>query len=415
MSASYDVAVIGAGPYGLSIAAHLRARGLGIRVFGNPMVSWRKHMPAGMCLKSEGFASNLYDPEGAFTLERFCAQKALPYRNWGWPVPLDVLAEYGLQFQRHFVPDLEERTVTRVDRSGNGFLLRFEDGGTVLARRVVLACGIGSYRHIPAPLDRLPFSAVSHSFDHHELSSFKGRDVTVIGAGSSALDLAGLLNEAGAMVRLVARRPKLPWGGAPLPEHRPLWQRIRYPMSGMAPGLRSRFYEDAPMLFRLLPRETRLNIFHSFLGPAGPLWMKDRVEGRVSLLLGRSLAGAEMSGARVRLRLAGNGPVGEVLTDHVIAATGFKIDVRRLPFLAETVGPAVSVFEGAPVLSANFESSVRGLYFVGLPAAPTFGPLMRFMLGAGYTARRLSAHLAKQSSRAWSTGHAPAAEGAEAA
>jgi hypothetical protein len=117
----------------------------------------------------------------------------------------------------------------------------------------------------------------------------------------------------------------------------------------------------------------------------------------------------------VRLRLAGNGPVGEVLTDHVIAATGFKIDVRRLPFLAETVGPALSVFEGAPVLSANFESSVRGLYFVGLPAAPTFGPLMRFMLGAGYTARRLSAHLAKQSSRAWSTGHAPAAEGAEAA
>jgi cation diffusion facilitator CzcD-associated flavoprotein CzcO len=368
-----------------------------------------------MCLKSEGFASNLYDPEGAFTLQRFCAQKGLPYRDWGWPVPLAVLAEYGLQFQRRFVPDLEERTVTTMDRSGDGFLLRFEDGGTVSARRVILACGIGSYRHVPAPLDKLPFSAVSHSFDHHELAAFKGRDVTVVGAGSSALDLAGLLNEAGAMVRLVARRSKLPWGGAPLPEHRPLWQRIRYPMSGMAPGLRSRFYEDAPMLFRLLPRQTRLDIYHSFLGPAGPLWMKDRVEGRVSLALGRSIRDAEMSGARVRLSLAGNGPASEILTDHVIAATGFKINVRRLPFLAEPLGRALDVFEGAPVLSANFESSVRGLYFVGLPAAPTFGPLMRFMLGAGYTARRLSAHLAKQSSRGWSTSRAPAPKGAEAA
>lgn len=414
MSAPCDVAVIGAGPYGLSIAAHLRARGLATRVFGRPMLSWRQHMPRGMCLKSEGFASNLYDPEGAFTLERYCRDVGLPYRNWGWPIPLEAMAGYGLQFQQRFVPDLEERAVTTLDRAGGAFTLRFEDGGTVEARRVVLACGLGAYRHVPAPLDILPSSAASHSFDHHDLARFNGRDVTVIGAGSSALDLAGLLHEAGAAVRLVTRRAKLPWGGAPLPEHRPLWQRLRYPMSGMAPGLRSRFYEDAPMLVRLLPEETRLRIYRTFLGPAGPWWMKERVEAHVSLVRESTLKSAELAGDRVRLTLDGPGPR-EIATDHVIAATGFRIDVRRLPFLSDALRGAIRVFDGAPYLSANFESSVGGLYVVGLPSAPSFGPLMRFMLGGGYTSRRLAAHLAKRSSRSWSAPPAAMAGSAEVA
>ena len=63
MSASkVAVVVIGAGPYGLSIATHLRAQQLSFRIFGEPMASWRHHMPQGMSLKSEGFASDLYDP-----------------------------------------------------------------------------------------------------------------------------------------------------------------------------------------------------------------------------------------------------------------------------------------------------------------------------------------------------------------
>src|SRR6185437_12066962 len=114
---------------------------------------------------------------------------------------------------------------------------------------------------------------------------------------------------------------------------------------------------DAPMLVRLLPQETRLRIYRTFLGPAGPWWMKARVEGAVSLMPESTLKGAEFTGARVRLKLDGPGPR-EIVTDHVIAATGFKIDARRLPFLAAPLRDAIRVFDGAPYLSANFESSV---------------------------------------------------------
>src|SRR5690348_13176759 len=91
-----DVAIIGAGPYGLSLAAHFRELGLDYRIFGKPMQSWRENMPADMLLKSEGFASNLDDPSGQATLERFCAEGNLPYADVGLPVPLSTLVSYGL-------------------------------------------------------------------------------------------------------------------------------------------------------------------------------------------------------------------------------------------------------------------------------------------------------------------------------
>src|SRR5882757_4871075 len=133
------VAIIGAGPYGLSIAAHLRARGVGFRIFGNPMESWRARMPAEMLLKSEGFASDLYDPERRFTLKRFCAQNSLCYADMGLPIPRETMATYGLRFQRELVPDLENRTVVALDRSSKDFLLQLDGGETLIASRVIVA------------------------------------------------------------------------------------------------------------------------------------------------------------------------------------------------------------------------------------------------------------------------------------
>jgi len=356
-------------------------------------------MPDGMCLKSEGFASSLSDPERQLTLKSFCAEQNLPYRNWGLPVPLATMTSYGLTFQRRFVPELEERIVTSVRETQEGFFLKFEDGGGCFARRVVVATGIGAYAHLPELLRQLPRELVTHSFGHHALSPFKGRDVTILGAGSSALDLAGIMHQAGLNIRVVARKAKLQWAGEPVPEHRSLYQRLRYPMSGMAPGLRSRFYEDAPDIVRLLPRATRHQIFRTFLGPAGPWWMKDMVEREVPLLLGRDIRSAAPSGGRLRIILDGADGTQEIMTDHLIAATGFKIDVGRLGFLGDTLRDRIGAVNGMPTLSANFESSVRGLYFVGLASAPTFGPLMRFMLGSDFAARRVSAHVTRAALR----------------
>jgi thioredoxin reductase len=285
--------------------------------------------------------------------------------------------------------------VTQVEPLSEGFRLRFEDGETVAASRVVVAAGINYFRHVPESLAALPAEYLSHSSQHHDLGGFKGRRVAVIGAGASAIDLAGLLADAGAEVELIVRRTKIDWLDPPSARERSLWERIRYPESGLSPGLRSRFYEDLPMFFRHLPERTRLQIVDSFLGPAPPAWMKDRIIGRMPVRLRCELVGAAVRQDRVsvRLRERDGAEEQELVADHVIAATGFRIDLRRLPFLDSATVERTRKVAGAPALSADFEASVPGLYFAGVTAANTFGPVMRFMLGANYTARRLSRHL----------------------
>jgi cation diffusion facilitator CzcD-associated flavoprotein CzcO len=396
MTQASDVAIVGAGPYGLSIAAHLRARGIGFRIFGSPMHSWRARMPAGMVLKSEAFASNLCDRYGRFTLKRFCGEHAYAYRDTAFPVPLETFIEYGLAFQRRLVPDVENKTVVWLEQlPDNGFLLRLNDGETVAARRVVVAVGIDYFSHVPGGLCHLPSEAFSHSSDHHDVQRFSGQDVSVIGGGASALDLVAALHDAGAKVRLVARRSSLRFN---LPGHRAWWKRW-YPISGLGGGWRNQFYQRAPMLFRRLPQELRFWIVRSALGPAGGAPVRDRVE-RLPLLLGHTLHCAEYHDAHVRLRLLCPDGAERVLsTDHVIAATGYRVDLRRLPFLSRELRAQLRSVGFTPVLSAEFQSSVPGLYFVGLAAANTFGPVMRFLLGARYTARRLTTHFAKLKTR----------------
>ena len=146
---SIDVAILGAGPYGLSVASHLRARGIDFRIFGRPMQSWRAHMPIGMHLKSEGFATNLSDPSATFTLKRFCIDRGLPY-NSATAIPLDWFLAYGLAFQKRFVPEVEERSVLAVKRRVNGFDLAFQDGEVLAARRLLVAVGVHPFRDMPA-------------------------------------------------------------------------------------------------------------------------------------------------------------------------------------------------------------------------------------------------------------------------
>ncbi len=80
-----NTVIVGAGPYGLSIAAHLKRHGVRFRIFGRAMDSWISHMPTGMLLKSDGFASNISEPKGDYTLGQFCAEKGIPYHDKGIP------------------------------------------------------------------------------------------------------------------------------------------------------------------------------------------------------------------------------------------------------------------------------------------------------------------------------------------
>jgi thioredoxin reductase len=389
MSGSTQVAIIGAGPYGLSLAAHLRARGIDFRIFGTPLNSWRTQMPKGMFLKSEGFASNLYDPDGSFTLERFCADKGLGYADYNHPVPLETFCAYGLAFQERFAPTLEDEAVVALERTGDGFRLGLDNGETLTAQKVAVAVGAGHFRYVPETLKALPAEYLSHSADHHDLARFAGRDVIVVGGGASAIDLVAALDEAGANARLVARRAALRWN---TPAHRPAWKRW-YPMSGLGGGWPNRFYENAPMLFRRLPDEMRTRIVRSWLGPSGAWPVRERVE-RAPLHLGQTLRFARVHGGKVHLGVTGPGGDPELSADHVIAATGYRVDLRALTFLDADLRARVNSIEGAPVLSPDFESSVPGLHFAGVASANTFGPVMRFLLGARYASRRLTRHFA---------------------
>lgn len=390
-----DIAIVGAGPYGLSIAAHLAARGADFRIFGEPLNTWRKHMPQGMSLKSDGFASNLSSPEPGSTLADYCAERGLPYDDMNIPVPLDTFIAYGLDFQQRFVPMLERQGVTRVERSDNGYHLLLDDGEVVEARRVVLAIGITHFDDTPPMLAALPKGLVSHASAYAHMCAFKGRDVTVVGAGSSAVELSVHLHEAGARARMIARRPEIKFRAMQTGARTSRWQQIRHPKSGLGPGIRSMLCCDAPDLFRVLPGAVRLEIVRRHLGPSSPGYLREKIEGKVEILTSHSMTKVEAAGDRVRLHLSSDaGPV-TVETDHVISATGYRADLKRLGFLDEGLRDSLRRVGDSPELSSGFESSAPGLYFVGNAAAASFGPLMRFMFGADFAARRVSRHLAK--------------------
>lgn len=386
------VIIIGAGPYGLSIAAHLQGLGIPFRIFGDPMRSWRASMPEGMLLKSEGFASDLYHPAGELSLRQYCRDAGLPYRDIGQPVPVERFIAYGLAFQERFVPQLERKEVRLIRGDGGAFTVLTSDGETHRARRIVVATGISHFGWLPPQLENHPPELVTHSSAHTALARFAGRRVGVVGGGSSAIDIAALLHEAGASVEVIARRQAIAFHDH-TPEPRPLLQRISAPWSGLGVGWRSRFCTDAPLLFHAMPERLRLVVVKRHLGPAPGWFMKDRVVGKFPLHLGATLAGAEARDGRVQVRFHGASGADMREFEHVIAATGYRPEVRRLPFLDPALLGQTRTVEGTPVLDRNFESSVPGLYYVGLASANSFGPLVRFAFGAGFTARRLTRHL----------------------
>ncbi|MBO0841365.1 MAG: NAD(P)-binding domain-containing protein, partial [Sciscionella sp.] len=257
MSERVDVAIIGAGPYGLSLAAHLRAAGIRFRQFGLPMDLWRTKMPKGMYLKSQGFASNLSDPAGVHTLGAFCAETGREYADYGLPVSLEIFTAYGAWFAEKHAPDVEPVLISEVHASGGQFELVTEAGERMLARNVVVATGVEHFAHVPPVVACLPTELCTHASAHDDLAGFAGRDVIVLGAGQSALETAALLHEHGAGVRVLVRKEKLVWNGPPLPPTRPLLQRLREPEAGLGSGLGTWFYSTKPWLYRRMTASTR--------------------------------------------------------------------------------------------------------------------------------------------------------------
>jgi pyridine nucleotide-disulfide oxidoreductase len=392
----HEAAIIGAGPYGLSLAAHMRHRGLSYELFGLPMQSWSQFMPKGMLLKSEGFASNLWDSRRAFTLEAFCREKRIAFRPTALPVPIDVFLAYAAWFQERAGISPNGLSVSNIEKDERQtFALTTSDGRQSIARRVVIATGHMPFMFVPETLRTLPDDVLAHTAQLRDLSGCAGRDVTVIGAGQSALETAALLVECGARVRLVARG-EIKWN-PPSETQRSLWRRIRAPESGLAPGWRSLFYSEMPALVGHMPVSWRHQVVATKWGPAGTAWLFDRLDSKAELMTRRTIKSAEMVGDRARLILNGAHGVEIVDSDAVIAGTGFKADIDRLTLLSASLRAEIAREGCAPRLSPGFETSVQNLHIVGILSAPTFGPVMRFMFGAKHAAPMVTGRIAAQS------------------
>ncbi|MFE1863446.1 FAD-dependent oxidoreductase [Streptomyces anandii] len=397
------VVVAGAGPYGLSVAAHLRAQGVPVRIFGEVLGSWRHAMATGMFLKSTPDATDLSAPEPGGRLADFLRVHGEPELTELTPIPCDVFVRYGQWFQKRYVGEVEAARVVAVDRAeGNGFdfTVRLDDGQEFAARSVVVATGLNGLAHIPAVLRALapqgpgPGALVSHTSHHTDLSRYAGRRVAVVGGGQSALESAALLHEAGAEALVLVRERKVLWGTTPVLS-RPWTHRIARPASPLGTGWILAAVCRAPGGVRRLPAAARLLLFRRALGPSGGWWLRDRVEGVVRIGTSRRVVGAEATGGGTAVRLEVAGPRGTVRpldVDHVLAATGYRLDLDAVPFLSPSLRRALKCVPGskAPHLNGFLESSVPGLYFTGSLAAPMFGPMMRFVAGTEYAATRIA-------------------------
>jgi lysine/ornithine N-monooxygenase len=410
MSQRLEVAIIGAGPYGLSIAAHLSQRGVDYRLFGTPMHTWRNHMPEGMWLRSEGFASNLADPGGELTLERYCEDHGFDVGGWGVPIPLEVYSGYGEWFVEQAKLPVEDTHVVGLAKDSGGFVLDLATGETLRASQVVVAVGLTHFRHLPLEFASLPPELLSHSSSVRggisgttgsqlHPAEFAGRRVMVIGAGQSALENAALLHEHGATVEIVARASSIVWHPPPHPLDRPLWTRLRRPVGGLCTGMGCWLYEHGPRAFHLLPEQQRIRLATTTFGPAGAWWLHERIEGKVPVRLDHHVRTARSSGDEVELEFESPSGRTTLRSEHVICATGYRVDINRLRFIDATLARSIETVADYPKLDGHFQSTVPGLYFVGAASGPAFGPVARFVLGARFTARVLERRLLRKAGR----------------
>jgi cation diffusion facilitator CzcD-associated flavoprotein CzcO len=269
--------------------------------------------------------------------------------------------------------------VVTVSRNGQGFGLELSDGSYREAARVIVAAGISPFPGRPRILEGFPSSHVSHSSEHDDLTHFRGQRVLVIGGGQSALESAALLHERGAHVEVLARGGEIRWLSGANPQSRSSLSLgpptdVGGPIAG--------WLAAAPDIFRRIPRSAGQRLAYRCIRPAGSGGLKPRLS-RTRLSTRVAIRRAQQHGDQIDLELSDGS---RRAVDHVLLGTGFQIDVKHYPFLDSRMAEQIRVREGYPLLAPGLESSVPGLHFLGAPAALSFGPVMRFVVGTWYCA-----------------------------
>jgi cation diffusion facilitator CzcD-associated flavoprotein CzcO len=380
------VVIVGAGPYGLATAAHLLSHNCEPLVLGHVMGAWER-MPPGMRLRSFRESTTIGDPEGRLTIDEFERDRG---RAIATPVPISDFVEYGRWFQANAVPETDGRLVRSIERDSDGFRLALDDGALVLAANVVLAAGIEPFAYIPSELVDVGQGRVSHASHHSDFTRFQGDRVLVIGAGQSALEWAALAHEEGAEVEIVSRRRLRFLRGERVHDRAGVFRALLYPRFGVGPpGLN--WIMGQPQAFRRLPRRTARSLAERAIRPAGAAWLRPRLTP-VKVTTNTEIRSVREGESELCVALDDGS---ERRIDHLIAATGYRIDIARYPFLDDRLLARIERVDGSPLLTSAYESSVRGLYFVGAPAAASMGPGMRFVSHSGMAAAAVARALAR--------------------
>jgi FAD-dependent urate hydroxylase len=378
-----DIAVIGAGPYGLSVAAHLAGRN--VRTFGAPMETWRTRMPPYMFLRSDWEETSLAAPGNLGSIDRWARVTDEEREE---PIPLQKFLRYAEWFRKTFAPEGDPSDVAALERDGDGYRLTTAAGEELAARQVVVAVGAVPFAYAPPPLGEAVGDRVAFATSLQDYEPYRGRRVVVVGGGQGGLESASLAARAGAEVELVVRS-NLRWFADREP-HKPRGRlhqrlyRIAYPVVGYGPPPLNRLALH-PDAFAALPKDARRRVAARILRAGGSPWLRDEVEREVHITQGVAVEDIEQNGA-VRLRLS-DGTLREA--DTVILAAGFRFSLERLGFLSEAVRKRIALDEGRPVLDRWFRSTERGLLFVGFAAEHRFGPVARFIPGTRFTANRV--------------------------
>ncbi|GAB3908667.1 hypothetical protein GCM10028803_44730 [Larkinella knui] len=371
MSQYSENLIIGAGPFGLGLAAYLRKRQHDFRVVGHPMEFWKRHMPAGMLLRS-GVNWHL-DPDGQWTIERFLAGRG-ESPDLAEPLSRELYLAYTDWFIEQAEIPVQAAYVTQLSRDNDHFRAVLDDGSTVQARQVVIATGFYSYSHIPLTLsDLIPANRIQHTRDAVNMADYQGKRVLIVGGRQSAFEWAALLREAGASRIDLCYRHDTPRF---IPSD---WSWVETLVDGMV---------DQPGWFRNLSAEER-DAHRANLWTEGRLklepWLADRIfRPQVHLHPRTQLTQVTELPDGLRVTLDSGD---ELAVDEVIAATGYQVDIRRLPFLCDSLLAELAVDTGFPLLDNDFQSNVPGLYFSSFPAGLAFGPFFGFTIGVRAASR----------------------------
>jgi len=371
----YSVAIIGAGPFGLALAARLRAANVNFVLFGRPMSFWQENVPIGTRLLSGPVICSLSDNQ--FDCAAFAQAKGISL-----PVAFtdEEFVAYSLWFQRHTCPDPDLRMVEYTTREHRTYKLRLSDGAVVTADNVAIAIGLKPFAFKPSQFANIPAPLVLHTSDLHDLSEFCGRKLAIIGSGQSAIDCAVLLSERNAKVEVLARARQVRWSGNHPAESikRPsLLSKVRKPI---------RVFLSKPGAYRRLPVAVREMGLNRMLRPVADRSLIPRL-GNVRFGLGRMVNIALTQNNQVQLHLDDH----SIRTvDHAVLGTGYHVDVDQITFLSAELRREIRRHAGYPELNNKMESSVPGLYFMGAMAAWSFGPAMWLVKGAPWAAKTVS-------------------------